>query len=149
MFVFLKCTNIPLIGSIHVKYLHKKDSPWISFSLENAYYLECFHLIFVFVKTKTCMSPPAPLLLFSLAHISPVSFFLLSEISCYLIKYTVIYSQKCMLSRYIFKCAVGLYTDLYLKPIKYSKIPKWKLPSWVIFEMYAYKCIKCMWTIKT
>ena len=66
MFVFLIFIIMLLIGSMHVKYLHKNDSPWISFSLENAYYLECFHLIFVFVKTKTCMSPSAPLLLFSL-----------------------------------------------------------------------------------
>ena len=39
--------------------------------------------------------------------------------------------------------------DLYLKPTKYSKILKRKLPSRVIFEMYAYKCIKFMWKIKS
>ena len=32
--------------------------------------------------------------------------------------------------------------DLYSKPNKYSKILKQKLPSRVIFEMYAYKGIK-------
>ena len=110
MFVFLVCIIMLLIGSMHVKYLYKKVSPRISFSLENAYYLECYHLIFVFVKTKTCMSPPAPPPFFSVVHIFPVPFFLLSEISCYLIKYTALYSQKCMLSRYIFKCAVRLYS---------------------------------------
>ena len=60
-----------------------KDSPRISFSLENAYHLECYHLIFVFVKTKTFMSPPTPPLLFSLVHSSPVPLF------CYL-KYIAI-----------------------------------------------------------
>ena len=39
--------------------------------------------------------------------------------------------------------------DLYLKPTKYSKILKRKSPSQVIFEMYAYKCIKFMWKIKS
>ena len=38
--------------------------------------------------------------------------------------------------------------DLYLKPTKYSKILKKKLPSRVIFEMYAYTRIKFMWKIK-
>ena len=61
MFVFLVCIIMLLIGSMHVKYLYKKVSTRISFSLENAYYLECYHLIFVFVKTKTCMSPLHPL----------------------------------------------------------------------------------------
>ena len=55
------------------------------------------------------MSLPAPPPLVSLIHSSSVLFFLPSQISCYLIKYTVIYSQKCMLLRYIFKGAVGLY----------------------------------------
>ena len=31
--------------------------------------------------------------------------------------------------------------DLYLKPTKYFKVLKRKLPSQIIFEMYAYKCI--------
>ena len=92
--MFLVCIIMVLIGSMHVKYLYKKNAPQISFSLETAYHLECYHLIFVFVKTKKCMSPPAPLLLFSLVHSSPVSFLLLSEISCYLIKYTDVYSQN-------------------------------------------------------
>ena len=50
-----------------------------------------------------------------------------------------------MLSRYIFKCAVGLYSKLiFKKPTKYSKILGRKLPSRVICEMYAYKRIKFM-----
>ena len=61
MFAFLVCIIMLLIGSMHVKYLYKKDSPRISFSFVNAYHLVCYHLIFVFVKTKTCMSPPATL----------------------------------------------------------------------------------------
>ena len=69
-----------LISSMHVKYLYKKDSPQISFSFVYAYHLEGYHLIFVFVKTKSCMSPPAHPLLFSLVHSSPVPF-LLSKIS--------------------------------------------------------------------
>ena len=115
----------------------------ISLSLENAYHLECYHLIFAFVKTKTCMSPPAPPL-FSLVHIFPVPFFLLSKISCYLIKYTALYSRKCMVSRCIFNVQWDYTTDLYLKPTKYSKILKQKLPSRVIFEMYAYTRIEFM-----
>ena len=116
MFVFLVYILVLLIGSMHVKYLYYKDSPRISFSLPNAYHLECYHLIFVFVKTKTCMSPPGPPLLFSLIHGFPVSFFLLSEIPCYLIKYTVIYIAKnvCFRARYMFKCSVGLYSRFIL-----------------------------------
>ena len=38
---------------MHVEYLYKKDSPKISFSFVNAYHVEYYHLIFVFVKTKT------------------------------------------------------------------------------------------------
>ena len=34
--------------------------------------------------------------------------------------------------------------DLYLKPTKYSKILKQKLPSRVIFEIYAYTRIEFM-----
>ena len=34
--------------------------------------------------------------------------------------------------------------DLYLKPTKYSKILKRKLPFREMFEMYAYKRIKFM-----
>ena len=131
MFVFLVCIIVLLIGSMYVKYLYKKDSSQISFSLENDYHLECYHLIFVFVKTKTCMSPPTPPLLFSLVHSSPVL--------CKL------YIAKNICFRDISLNVQGDYTaDLYLKPTKYSKILRRKLPSRVIFEMYAYKRIKFM-----
>ena len=124
--------------------IYIKDSLQSSLSLKNAYHLECYHLIFVFVKTKTCMSPSTTPLFFYLVHIFPVPFFLLSEISCYLIKYTALYSQKCMLSRYIFNVQWDYTADLYLKPTKYSKILNQKLPSRVIFEIYAYTRIEFM-----
>ena len=117
MFVFLVCIIMLLIGSMHVKYLYIKDSPRILLCFVNAYHLECYHLIFVFVKTKTCMSPPAPLSS-SPWFIDPLYLsFLLSEISCYLIKYTVIYCQKRMLSGCIFKCAMGLYSRFISKTV--------------------------------
>ena len=63
MFVFLACIIMLLIGTMHVKYLYIKDSPRISFSLENAYHLECYHLIFVLLKQKhVCPSTPSSLL---------------------------------------------------------------------------------------
>ena len=58
--VFLACIIMFLIGTMHVKYLYLKDSPRISFSLENAYHLKCFHLIFIFVKTKHVCLPCTP-----------------------------------------------------------------------------------------
>ena len=147
MFVFLVCIIMLLIGSMYVKYLCKKVSSQISFSLENDYHLECYHLIFVFVKTKTCMSPPAPPLLFSLVPSSPVPFFLLSDIYIYIAfrLSTKLYIAKNVCFRDMSLNVQWDYTaDLYLKPTKYSKILRRKLPSRVIFEMYNYKRIKSM-----
>ena len=135
MFVFPACIIMLLIGTMHVKWLYIKDSPRISFSLENAYYLECYHLIFVFLKTKTCMSPLHPL--FS----SPWFIVPLYLSFCYL-KYlaswlsTPIYIAENVCFRDTFLNVQWDYTsDLYLKLTKYSKILKRKLPSRVIFEM--------------
>ena len=49
-----------------------------------------------------------------------------------------------MLSRYIFNVQWDYTADLYLRPTKYSKILKQKLPFRVIFEMYAYTRIEFM-----
>ena len=146
MFVFLVCIIMLLIGSMHVKYLYKKDFHRISFSLENAYHLECYHLIFVFVKTKPCMSPPAPL------SLSPWFIFFLYLSFCYIAIWlsTPLYIAKNVCFRDTSLNVQWDYTaDLYLKPTTYSKILKQKLPSRVIFEMYAYTRIKFMWKIKT
>ena len=89
--MFLVCIIMILIGSMHVKYLYKNDSLLISFSFVNAYHLECYHFIFVFVETKTCMSLPAFLSSSPWFIVPQYVSFLLSEISCDLIKYTVIY----------------------------------------------------------
>ena len=83
MFVFLVCMIMLLIGSMHVKYLYEKDSPQLSFSLENVYHLECYHLIFDFVKTKHVCLPMHPL------SSSPWFIFSLYLSSCYM-KYIAI-----------------------------------------------------------
>ena len=91
------------------------------------------------------MSSPALPLFFSLVYI----FLVLSEISCYLIKYTALYSQNVCFRDTSLNVQWDYTADLYLKPTKYSKILKQKLPSRVIFEMYAYTRIKFMCKIKT
>ena len=77
--------------------------------------------------------PPALPLFFSLVHIFPVPFYLRSEISCYLIKYTALYSKNVCFRDTSLNVQRDYTADLYLKPTKYSKILKQKLPSRVIF----------------
>ena len=103
MFVFLVCIIMLLIGSMHVKYLYKKDSPLFIFPL---------YLSFCYIAI------------------------LLS---------TPLYIAKNVCFRDTSLNVQWDYTaDLYFKPTKYSKILKQKLPSRVIFEMYAYTRIKFM-----
>ena len=129
---------------MYVKYLYKKDSSQISFSLENDYHLECYHLIFVFVKTKRVCLPLQPL------SSSPWFLVPLYLSFCYLIYLafrliTNLYIAKNVCFRDISLNVQWDYTaDLYLKPTNYSKIRRRKLPSRVIFEMYAYKRITFM-----
>ena len=141
--MFLVCI-IMLLISMHVKYLYRKNSLQSSLSLENAHHLECYHLIFVFVKTKTCMSPPAPI------SSSPWFIVPLYLSFCYLIYLAIRLSTPLHIAKNVCFRDISLnvqrdYTaDLYLKPTKFSKIIRRKLPSRVIFEMYAYKRIKFM-----
>ena len=111
----------------------KKDSPWISFSLENAYQLECNHLIFVFVKTHVCL-PLHPL------SSSPWFSCSLYLSSCYL-KYLAIWlSTPFYIANNVCFRDTSLNVqwdykaDLCLKPTKYSKILKQKFPSRVILR---------------
>ena len=100
---------------------------------------------FCFVKTKKCMSLPAPLSS-SLWFIVPLYLSFRYLIYLAITLSTPLYIAKNVCFRDISLNVQWDYTaDLYLKtPAKYSKFLRRKLPSRVIFEMYAYKRIKFM-----